>query len=163
MTDENGKRDDKDSELHCNFCDKSKHEVKKLISGSSAYIKETLVYICDECIGRCLDIIREDSEEGAWAKKWLEENVIEIPTVQDLFDTVKKSDGSFPEDPCEFLGFVKVWLEKRILMEKKNLAKHIERIKRKVNEDKRRIAKLEKTFSALRNLLPEELKEESST
>ena len=40
--------------LHCNFCGKSQKEVKKLIAGPG-------VYICDECIELCNDIIQEDS------------------------------------------------------------------------------------------------------
>jgi hypothetical protein len=39
--------------LHCIFCGKSQHEVKKLIAGPSAYI-------CDECVALCVDIIREE-------------------------------------------------------------------------------------------------------
>ena len=42
------------STLHCNFCGKSQKEVKKLIAGPG-------VYICDECIELCNDIILEDS------------------------------------------------------------------------------------------------------
>lgn len=42
------------STLHCNFCGKSQKEVKKLIAGPA-------VYICDECIELCNDIIYEDS------------------------------------------------------------------------------------------------------
>src|SRR5215831_14417893 len=40
--------------LYCSFCDKSQHEVRKLIAGAS-------VFICDECIELCNDIIREES------------------------------------------------------------------------------------------------------
>jgi len=39
--------------LHCSFCGKSQHEVKKLIAGPS-------VFICDECIDLCNDIIRDE-------------------------------------------------------------------------------------------------------
>ena len=39
--------------LYCSFCGKSQNEVKKLIAGPS-------VYICDECIDLCNDIIREE-------------------------------------------------------------------------------------------------------
>ena len=42
--------------LHCNFCGKSQHEVRKLIAGPS-------VYICDECVELCNDIIREELQE----------------------------------------------------------------------------------------------------
>ena len=43
----------KESGLHCNFCSKSQKEVKKLIAGPN-------VYICDECIQLCNDIIAEE-------------------------------------------------------------------------------------------------------
>jgi len=39
--------------LYCSFCGKSQHEVKKLIAGPS-------VFICDECIALCNDIIRDE-------------------------------------------------------------------------------------------------------
>ena len=42
--------------LHCSFCGKSQHEVKKLIAGPS-------VYICDECVELCDDIITEEKEQ----------------------------------------------------------------------------------------------------
>jgi len=42
-----------DKVLHCSFCGKSQHEVKKLIAGPS-------VFICDECIDLCTDIIQEE-------------------------------------------------------------------------------------------------------
>jgi len=40
--------------LHCSFCGKSQDEVRKLIAGPT-------VYICDECIGLCNEIIAEES------------------------------------------------------------------------------------------------------
>ncbi len=43
--------------LYCSFCGKSQHEVKKLIAGPS-------VFICDECVELCNDIIREEIEES---------------------------------------------------------------------------------------------------
>jgi len=42
-----------DKVLYCSFCGKSQHEVKKLIAGPS-------VFICDECIDLCTDIIQEE-------------------------------------------------------------------------------------------------------
>lgn len=39
--------------LYCSFCGKSQHEVKKLIAGPS-------VFICDECVDLCNDIIKEE-------------------------------------------------------------------------------------------------------
>jgi ATP-dependent Clp protease ATP-binding subunit ClpX len=48
--------------LYCSFCGKSQHEVKKLIAGPS-------VFICDECIELCNDIIRDEAPaEGPGAK-----------------------------------------------------------------------------------------------
>lgn len=49
--------------LHCSFCGKSQHEVRKLIAGPS-------VFICDECVELCNDIILE--EEGAAVQKGME-------------------------------------------------------------------------------------------
>jgi ATP-dependent Clp protease ATP-binding subunit ClpX len=47
--------------LYCSFCGKSQHEVKKLIAGPS-------VFICDECIELCNDIIRDEAPPEAGAK-----------------------------------------------------------------------------------------------
>ena len=44
--------------LYCSFCGKSQHEVRKLIAGPS-------VFICDECVDLCNDIIREEVQESA--------------------------------------------------------------------------------------------------
>lgn len=43
--------------LYCSFCGKSQHEVRKLIAGPT-------VYICNECIELCMDIIREDNKNA---------------------------------------------------------------------------------------------------
>ncbi len=48
-----------DKVLHCSFCNKNQDEVLKLIAGASS------VFICDECIELCQDIIREESAEAA--------------------------------------------------------------------------------------------------
>ena len=48
--------------LYCSFCGKSQHEVRKLIAGPS-------VFICDECVDLCNDIIREEIKEIAPKKK----------------------------------------------------------------------------------------------
>src|SRR3954463_14357311 len=42
--------------LRCSFCNKSQRDVKKLIAGPT-------VYICDECVDICLDIIAEDRKD----------------------------------------------------------------------------------------------------
>jgi ATP-dependent Clp protease ATP-binding subunit ClpX len=51
-----GKGDDNGKLLYCSFCGKSQHEVRKLIAGPS-------VFICDECVELCNDIIREEIQE----------------------------------------------------------------------------------------------------
>ncbi|HEY8540336.1 MAG TPA: ATP-dependent Clp protease ATP-binding subunit ClpX [Steroidobacteraceae bacterium] len=55
--DSRGKHDD-GKLLYCSFCGKSQHEVRKLIAGPS-------VFVCDECVELCNDIIREELEERA--------------------------------------------------------------------------------------------------
>ena len=45
------------STLYCSFCGKSQHEVRKLIAGPT-------VFICDECVELCMDIIREETKNG---------------------------------------------------------------------------------------------------
>ncbi|HMV12379.1 MAG: ATP-dependent Clp protease ATP-binding subunit ClpX [Nitrosomonas sp.] len=50
-----------DKLLYCSFCGKSQHEVRKLIAGPS-------VFICDECIDLCNDIIREEMQTTETAK-----------------------------------------------------------------------------------------------
>lgn len=61
--------------LYCSFCGKSQHEVRKLIAGPS-------VFICDECIDLCNDIIREEAQAdpaGKTAKG-------DLPTPQEICD-----------------------------------------------------------------------------
>ena len=56
--DRQGRSGDSGKILYCSFCGKSQHEVRKLIAGPS-------VFICDECVELCNDIIREELEEKA--------------------------------------------------------------------------------------------------
>jgi ATP-dependent Clp protease ATP-binding subunit ClpX len=49
-------KDDSGKLLYCSFCGKSQHEVRKLIAGPS-------VFVCDECVDLCNDIIREEIQE----------------------------------------------------------------------------------------------------
>jgi ATP-dependent Clp protease ATP-binding subunit ClpX len=58
MSDEHDGNNGDGKLLHCNFCGKSQHEVRKLIAGPS-------VYVCDECVELCNDIIREELQETA--------------------------------------------------------------------------------------------------
>ena len=61
MTDKDTKTTD-GKILYCSFCGKSQHEVRKLIAGPS-------VYICDECVELCNDIIREELEDAGVADR----------------------------------------------------------------------------------------------
>ncbi len=51
--DQRGNNNGRDKVFHCSFCGKSQHEVRKLIAGPS-------VYVCDECVSLCNDIINEE-------------------------------------------------------------------------------------------------------
>ncbi len=66
---------DSKNTLYCSFCGKSQHEVRKLIAGPT-------VFICDECVELCMDIIREETKNNL----------------------VKSADGvPSPRDICEVL------------------------------------------------------------
>lgn len=68
--------DDSGKLLYCSFCGKSQHEVRKLIAGPS-------VFICDECVDLCNDIIREEVQEAA-----TESSDGKLPTPQEINDTL---------------------------------------------------------------------------
>ncbi len=59
--------------LHCSFCGKSQHEVRKLIAGPS-------VFICDECVDLCTDIIREEIQQDKLGKT----DKSDLPTPQQI-------------------------------------------------------------------------------
>jgi hypothetical protein len=48
---------DRPSDLHCSFCGKSQDEIRKLIAGPDE------IYICDECVDLCNDIIAEECDQ----------------------------------------------------------------------------------------------------
>ncbi|MCF8879163.1 ATP-dependent Clp protease ATP-binding subunit ClpX [Hyphobacterium sp. SN044] len=58
--------------LYCSFCGKSQHEVRKLIAGPT-------VFICDECVELCMDIIREENKTSLVKSKE------GVPTPQEIF------------------------------------------------------------------------------
>lgn len=62
---------DSEKLLYCSFCGKSQHEVKKLIAGPS-------VYVCDECVELCNDIILEEMEEESTSA------IKKLPTPQEI-------------------------------------------------------------------------------
>src|SRR6202007_189844 len=72
MADKKGSNSEK--LLYCSFCGKSQHEVKKLIAGPS-------VFICDECIDLCNEIIRDEAA-GAGIEAGLSKS--DLPTPQEI-------------------------------------------------------------------------------
>ena len=66
MSDKNNK-----NILYCSFCGKSQHEVRKLIAGPT-------VFICDECVELCMDIIKEENKDT------FVKNVEGVPTPQEI-------------------------------------------------------------------------------
>jgi len=63
--------DENKATLFCSFCGKSQHEVRKLIAGPT-------VFICDECVELCMDIIREEHKDS------IQKNHEGVPTPQDI-------------------------------------------------------------------------------
>ena len=62
---------DSKNTLYCSFCGKSQHEVRKLIAGPT-------VFICDECVELCMDIIREETKSS------IAKNRDGVPTPKDI-------------------------------------------------------------------------------
>lgn len=76
MSDHTGDNEDNGKLLYCSFCGKSQHEVRKLIAGPS-------VFICDECVDLCNDIIREEIQEST-----TESSGDKLPTPQEISETL---------------------------------------------------------------------------
>ncbi|MEO0882865.1 MAG: ATP-dependent Clp protease ATP-binding subunit ClpX [Pseudomonadota bacterium] len=74
MSKQNGSGDSKNT-LYCSFCGKSQHEVKKLIAGPT-------VFICDECVELCMDIIREENKTAMVSSSE------GVPTPQEICDVL---------------------------------------------------------------------------
>jgi len=66
---------DSKNTLYCSFCGKSQHEVRKLIAGPT-------VFICDECVELCMEIIREENKTN------LAKTKEGVPTPQDIHGTL---------------------------------------------------------------------------
>ena len=70
---------DSKNTLYCSFCGKSQHEVRKLIAGQT-------VFICDECVELCMDIIREENKTSMVKSR------DGVPTPQEIITTLDE-DG----------------------------------------------------------------------
>ena len=66
---------DSKNTLFCSFCGKSQHEVKKLIAGPT-------VFICDECVELCMDIIKEE------AKNFDEKSSDNVPPPEEIYNVL---------------------------------------------------------------------------
>ncbi|MEF2156509.1 ATP-dependent Clp protease ATP-binding subunit ClpX [Luteimonas sp. FXH3W] len=75
MNDDTNSRGDSNKVLYCSFCGKNQHEVRKLIAGPS-------VYICDECVDLCNDIISEELEEKSTATR------TQLPKPREILETL---------------------------------------------------------------------------
>ena len=102
--------------LYCSFCGKSQHEVKKLIAGPS-------VFICDECIDLCNDIIRDEAAQA------------------DPSGTITRSDLPTPLEICDILDQYVIGQEtaKRILAVA--VYNHYKRLKHMSKKDDVELAK----------------------
>ncbi len=70
-----GNGGDSKNTLYCSFCGKSQHEVRKLIAGPT-------VFICDECVELCMDIIREENKSS------MVKSGDGVPTPQEIIKTL---------------------------------------------------------------------------
>ena len=71
----NNSGNDSKNTLYCSFCGKSQHEVRKLIAGPT-------VFICDECVELCMDIIREETKSAGLKSSE------GVPTPKDICDVL---------------------------------------------------------------------------
>jgi ATP-dependent Clp protease ATP-binding subunit ClpX len=101
--------------LYCSFCGKSQHEVKKLIAGPS-------VFICDECIDLCNDIIRDESTGDAAAG-------------------TAKSDLPSPQEICTILDQYVIGQEKAKRILSVAVYNHYKRLKHMSSKDDVELAK----------------------
>ena len=101
--------------LYCSFCGKSQHEVKKLIAGPS-------VFICDECIDLCNDIIRDEN-------------------TADPSTAVAKSDLPTPQEICGILDQYVIGQEKAKRILSVAVYNHYKRLKNLAAKDEVELAK----------------------
>jgi len=101
--------------LYCSFCGKSQHEVKKLIAGPS-------VFICDECIDLCNDIIRDEN-------------------TTDSSTAVAKSDLPTPQEICSILDSYVIGQDKAKRILSVAVYNHYKRLKNLAAKDEVELSK----------------------
>ena len=85
--------------LYCSFCGKSQHEVRKLIAGPT-------VFICDECVELCMDIIKEENK-GSLIK-----HQDGVPSPKEISEALERDKFMTAEEAKEF-GLIDSVVEKR--------------------------------------------------
>ena len=99
---------DSKNTLYCSFCGKSQHEVRKLIAGPT-------VFICDECVELCMDIIREEnksslvkSRDGIPTPREIRK-VLDLSLIHIFYNTWPLIDGTFVPDTARLFFAVPLW------------------------------------------------------
>lgn len=69
-----------DEKIRCSFCNKTQDQVRKLIAGPSG------VYICDECVDICMDIIEEEYEQDEHPDKEMDINLLKPQEIKEFLD-----------------------------------------------------------------------------
>ena len=107
--------------LYCSFCGKSQHEVKKLIAGPS-------VFICDECIELCNDIIRDEAPAEAGGAKAAKSDLpapLEIKTTLDQYvigqDSAKRTLSVAVYNHYKRLKFIAANAKEEVELTKSNI------------------------------------------
>ncbi|OGT58764.1 MAG: ATP-dependent protease ATP-binding subunit ClpX [Gammaproteobacteria bacterium RIFCSPHIGHO2_12_FULL_42_10] len=80
MSKDRNKNDGKEQTFHCSFCGKSQHDVQRLVAGPS-------VYVCNECITLCNDIIGEASKNNPAAAP---ASLPKLPIPQEIYQTLNE-------------------------------------------------------------------------
>ena len=69
-----------DNRVRCSFCNKTQDQVRKLIAGPNG------IYICDECVDICADIIEEEYEEEQPVQDEMEINLLKPVEIKEFLD-----------------------------------------------------------------------------
>ena len=96
-------KNDENKQLKCSFCGKPQSQVRRLVAGSG-------VYICDECVHLCMDIINDDINEGNAAPK---EEKYRLPKPKEITQTL--SDYVIDQDNTKRALAIAVYNHNKII------------------------------------------------
>ena len=96
-----------DEKLRCSFCNKTQDQVKKLIAGHNG------VYICDECVEICSDILDEEFETGGKIPCDINKCQMEVKKLRALLTNAKMEISRLKGRIEEKDGFIKMLMEKK--------------------------------------------------